>query len=874
MDLPSNNAVSRRTPQPTFNATLNSLFGPNAPSLAKTSSSLTEKMATYSCHISFLKACRDHSYIPKGLRLSTPVQSKRATDVLNKASTLLLTERLNYYRLQFSRCKRDYEDTIRQLELLLNQEYTEKLRHLNSKKSCYTHSQRLSTHKKKFHNLLLEQKSPFLSPYDILLDFNIPIPTFHGPLRTTTPTSKPESALKTVINLSGHPLTKPQTEVLELGLKFVPTPTTDPTAELAPRIQNVTKQLGDGMEASATYQVVSALTDFDPRRDMTSDNLTPTQRQGLKSLNKMKADFRFLKPDKGNGVVVLRNTQYIEKVDAHISSGPYSKLTKGDPTTSLTRKLHTLLKALRDKKDITLDMFNKMRNLHPRWPQLYGQPKIHKPGVPIRPIVSFYNTPLEALHKTLAHYLKPLAQNPLRLRNTTDFKQHLDTTFNSSYPYHASLDVKSLYTNCDMRAATTTAVSTFRQKPQLLPSNISADTIGSLLKFCLDNSYFEFNGDFYQQDSGGTMGSPLIVELSEIRTGETEQHALATSPNPPHTYKHFVDDGIGTFKDRQHADNFLAYLNSLNPDLQYTIEHPSPDGTLPFLDVLIHPDKSTSIYRKPTHTNLYVKYNSCATNASKNSVIRSLTQRAYNLCSSQHLDDELQTVRNICQLNGYPPQRIDSVMTEVRRKFLKPSRHLPLANFNRQIRAVEPSLKVSLPYHPTLTKPIKKILQQHDVKVTHSSGVTLRNILSKTKTTPPSHITPNAIYETPCDGCNAFYDGQTYRPLIKRMEEHERNDRLNNATDEFTGQIKSALAHHANTTGHKIGYNRTQILASTRTRGQLDLTEQAAIHIRKPAINRADRVPKCHTLWNPILPKIAASFRPIPAGLNFQPRNP
>ena len=100
-------------------------------------------------------------------------------------------------------------------------------------------------------------------------------------------------------------------------------------------------------------------------------------------------------------------------------------------------------------------------------------------------------------------------------------------------------------------------------------------------------------------------------------------------------------------------------------------------------------------------------------------------------------------------------------MTVVRRKFLNPSRHLPLANFNRQIRAVEPSLKVSLPYHPTLSKPIKKILRQHDVKVTHSSGVTLRNILSKTKTTPPSHITPNAIYETPCDGCNGFYDGQT-----------------------------------------------------------------------------------------------------------------
>ena len=41
---------------------------------------------------------------------------------------------------------------------------------------------------------------------------------------------------------------------------------------------------------------------------------------------------------------------------------------------------------------------------------VYGQPKIHKLGAPIRPVVSFYNTLLSALHTVLAHYLKPLAK--------------------------------------------------------------------------------------------------------------------------------------------------------------------------------------------------------------------------------------------------------------------------------------------------------------------------------------------------------------------------------------------------------------------------------------------------------------------------------
>ena len=51
---------------------------------------------------------------------------------------------------------------------------------------------------------------------------------------------------------------------------------------------------------------------------------------------------------------------------------------------------------------------------------------------------------------------------------------------------------------------------------------------------------------------------------------------------------------------------FLNFFNSLTDDLQYTIEYPSNDGSLPYIDILVNADKSTYVYRKPTHTNLYV----------------------------------------------------------------------------------------------------------------------------------------------------------------------------------------------------------------------------------------------------------------------------
>ena len=89
--------------------------------------------------------------------------------------------------------------------------------------------------------------------------------------------------------------------------------------------------------------------------------------------------------------------------------------------------------------------------------------------------------------------------------------------------------------------------------------------------------------------------------LSEIRVADVENTALTTYKDPPNTYRHFVDDGIGDFRDKSHADGFLNYLNSLTDDLQYTIEYPSHDGSLPYMDILIHADKSTSVHRKPTH---------------------------------------------------------------------------------------------------------------------------------------------------------------------------------------------------------------------------------------------------------------------------------
>ena len=69
-----------------------------------------------------------------------------------------------------------------------------------------------------------------------------------------------------------------------------------------------------------------------------------------------------------------------------------------------------------------------------------------------------------------------------------------------------------------------------------------------------------------------------------------------------------------------------------------------PDGSLPFLDTLIHkqPDNSlsTSVLQKATHTDLYLQWNSHHHLSAKYSVINTLRHRAKTVCSNHHLLEE------------------------------------------------------------------------------------------------------------------------------------------------------------------------------------------------------------------------------------------
>ena len=127
-------------------------------------------------------------------------------------------------------------------------------------------------------------------------------------------------------------------------------------------------------------------------------------------------------------------------------------------------------------------------------PRLYGLPKIHKVGVPIRPIVDGIGSPPHELARFLANLLKPLTGKAASyIKNSYEFTQKVANIQIEVDDVLASLDVNSMYTNVPK-------VGALEITRQLLLSdttlhertNLSIDQIMHGIEVCLKLHYLVF----------------------------------------------------------------------------------------------------------------------------------------------------------------------------------------------------------------------------------------------------------------------------------------------------------------------------------------------------------------------------------------------
>ena len=128
------------------------------------------------------------------------------------------------------------------------------------------------------------------------------------------------------------------------------------------------------------------------------------ERQALKSLQDDNSII-ILPADKGNAAAVMGRVKYSNKLADLIGNGGYCKVKK-DPTLKTERKLSQILG--KNKDLIPQTKYSQLIQHYSKLPHIYGLPKIHKDGIPLRPIVSNRGSACHPFSRFLVEIIIPL----------------------------------------------------------------------------------------------------------------------------------------------------------------------------------------------------------------------------------------------------------------------------------------------------------------------------------------------------------------------------------------------------------------------------------------------------------------------------------
>ena len=174
---------------------------------------------------------------------------------------------------------------------------------------------------------------------------------------------------------------------------------------------------------------------------------------------------------------------------------------------------------------------------------------------------------------------------------------------------------------------------------------------------------------------------------------------------------------------------------------------------------------STAVYRKPTFTGQYTRWDSFSAKKYKINLIKCLTTRAMKICSPNKLQDELRQIRTIFDSNGYPTYVVEKVMAQVLSP--KPRKYGPTpcpVFLRRPWIGTRPSEQ--------LEAKVKRLVQwaypMCQAKVCFSSTPLLK---SGIKDRIPTHQLSNVIYLFECR-CGSRYVGKTTQRLEARIKQH------------------------------------------------------------------------------------------------------
>jgi hypothetical protein len=235
------------------------------------------------------------------------------------------------------------------------------------------------------------------------------------------------------------------------------------------------------------------------------------------------------------------------------------------------------------------------------------------------------------------------------------------------------------------------------------------------------------------------------------------------------------------------------------------------------LDALIvrKPDNTVKliVYRKKTHTNQYLQFDSHHPLHQKIRVIISLLDRKDAIVTEdEDKQKEEATISDALKLCGYPQWAISKTKSDKQKPRTKKDTTKTTDDKSKGL--------IVVPYVEGLTEKVSRVFKKHGFATAMKPHCTLRNMLVHPKDKRDPHQTAEIVYEIPCHGCDKSYVGESGRLFGKRLQEHKAE--VNKiSTKSYTRaqrktsveeQFKSAITEHVAATNHVIGWEEAKVI--------------------------------------------------------------
>ena len=270
----------------------------------------------------------------------------------------------------------------------------------------------------------------------------------------------------------------------------------------------------------------------------------------------------------------------------------------------------------------------------------------------------------------------------------------------------------------------------------------------------------------------------------------------------------------------------------------------------PLLDTTVKPEAddslSITVYRKPTHTDQYLQWDSHHHLSDKFSVINALSHRAKTVYSRPELlQQEMEHLRKALTKCKYPEWALDKVEKRLNKSTSEVSDGVNNNQGTTVTQAVTNEVKtkghIVIPYTHGLCERIKKICGRYGIQTYFKGGSTIKNLLVSHKDKDPMVNQSCAIYWYQCGdlGCDDEYIGETSRTFGDRYKEHLKDP--------------SAIHQHNNQTGHLPSHNTFQIIGREGHNLARNIKESIFIRVNNSTLNNNIEKFNLPHIWDRVL---------------------